>query len=387
VRAARPPDARGRGSGARDRRPRLLRPAGRSGIIGLLLSTGDYSTATAGLTLTSNQSRAEGSSYRPMLTIFAVPKPFKGHVGVIQRNALGSWVRLAETVILFGDEEGIADAARDLGARHVPEVARNRFGTPLLDGVFGKAQLLCATPWLVYANGDIILREDFRRAVSLLPRRPCLLAGRRWNLDITEPIDFDQPDWSEALERRALKDGVQGGRAWIDYFAFRPGTLGEIPPFAVGRPRWDNWLMLHARANGFWLVDATPSVMVIHQNHDYSHVPNAVDQRWKGPEADANKRLAGSRRLFSLEHATHHVLEGRVVRKRRDIADLTRQWKRLPKRHPELKHEPDLIRRFTRPRCKTRALKPFARLWYAALNDARVPLIPLWRRLHAMRPQ
>jgi hypothetical protein len=140
VRAARPPDARGRGSGARDRRPRLLRPAGRSGIIGLVLSTGDYSTATAGLTLTSNQSRAEGSSYRPMLTIFAVPKPFKGHVGVIQRNALGSWVRLAETVILFGDEEGIADAARDLGARHVPEVARNRFGTPLVDGVFGKAR-------------------------------------------------------------------------------------------------------------------------------------------------------------------------------------------------------------------------------------------------------
>lgn len=29
-----------------------------------------------------------------MLTIFATPKPFQGHVGIIQRNAIGSWVRL-----------------------------------------------------------------------------------------------------------------------------------------------------------------------------------------------------------------------------------------------------------------------------------------------------
>jgi hypothetical protein len=321
------------------------------------------------------------------LTIFAVPKPFRGHVGMIQRSALGSWVRLAHEVILFGDEEGIADAARDFGARHVPEVARNQFGTPLLNDVFRRAEFLCATPWLVYANGDIILREDFERAVSLLPRRPCLLAGKRWNLHVAEPIDFDQPDWSEALERRAREVGRLGNKAQNDYFAFRPGTLGEIPPFAVGRPWWDSWLLLHARAIGAWLVDATPSVVVIHQNHDYTHVPNAVGRRWEGPEGDENLRLAGSKQLFSLKDATHHVLEGRVVRKPRGIKALSRQWEQLPKLHPDLKHEPDLIRRFTRPRCRTPALKPLARLWYGSLNAARVPLIPVWCRLGAVSKQ
>jgi hypothetical protein len=317
-----------------------------------------------------------------MLTVFAVPKPFEGHVGVIQRNALESWVRIAEAVILFGDEQGIADAARELGARHVPEVARNRFGSPLLDGVFGQAQVSCTTPWLVYANADIILREDFRRAISVLPRQPCLLAGRRWNLDVTEPIDFDRPDWSEALERRAEREGVQGDPVWLDYFAFRPGTLGEIPPFAVGRPRWDTWLLAHARATGLLLVDASPSVVVIHQNHDYSHVPNAVGQRWKGPEADANKRLSG-KRLFSLSDATHHVLEGRVVRDRR-FETLTRRWERLPVLHPDLKHEPGAVRWLTRPRGERSALEPLARLWYASLNDLRPPLVPVWRRLRVI---
>jgi hypothetical protein len=318
-----------------------------------------------------------------MLTIFAVPKPFKEHVGVIQRNAVGSWVRLADEVILFGDDEGTADAARDLGARHVPKVARNEFGTPLLNDVFRQAEVLCATPWLVYANCDIILREDFLCALSLIPRRPCVLAGRRWDLDITEPIDFDRPSWSETLERQVREAGVQARDGWYDYFALRPGMLGEIPPFAVGRPRWDHWLLSHARRNGAWVVDATPSVMVIHQNHDYNHVPNGVGLRWEGPEADETRRLAGDHR-FSLKDATHRIEGGRVVR-RRSLAALNRQWEALPRLHPELDHEPSFFTQFTRPRaCGPRALKPLTFHWYAALNGSRVRLVPAWRCLRAV---
>src|SRR5882762_1059941 len=61
-----------------------------------------------------------------MITIFTTAKPFTGHSGVIQRNALKSWKELhadAE-VILFGDEEGAAEAAREAGARHVASVKR-----------------------------------------------------------------------------------------------------------------------------------------------------------------------------------------------------------------------------------------------------------------------
>jgi hypothetical protein len=41
-----------------------------------------------------------------MLTIFSVPKAFLGHIGVIQRNALVSWMRLGEEVqvILLGND-------------------------------------------------------------------------------------------------------------------------------------------------------------------------------------------------------------------------------------------------------------------------------------------
>ena len=319
-----------------------------------------------------------------MLTIFSIPKPFTGHIRVIQRNAVGSWLRVADEVILFGDEDDGAEAARDLGPYHVlPNVARNRFGTPLLSDAFREAERMCRTPFLAYVNADIILREDFKLAVSLLPPRPVLVAGTRWDVDITEPLDFGDPGWSKALERRARKTGVEREPRWNDYFVFHPRTLGELPPCAVGRPFWDNWLLFHARASGVWVVDASPSVVVIHQNHDYSHVPHAVGSRWEGPEADENFRLAGGdkRFLFSLKDASHRVENGKLVRCR-SLSALRRSWKTLPLLHPELAVEPPFFTRLTRPRrAVVPFLKPLTCRVFAALNASRVPLIPVWRVL------
>lgn len=54
-----------------------------------------------------------------MLTIFSCPKPFHGHIRVIQMNVIQSCVRLSPSgeIILFGEEEGIAEAASRFGAR------------------------------------------------------------------------------------------------------------------------------------------------------------------------------------------------------------------------------------------------------------------------------
>src|SRR6185503_19261185 len=77
-----------------------------------------------------------------MLTLFAIPKAFRGHTGIIQRNAIGSWARLGggSRVILFGDEEGTAAVPRELHLEHVPEVERNEFGTPLVSALFRAAR-------------------------------------------------------------------------------------------------------------------------------------------------------------------------------------------------------------------------------------------------------
>jgi len=77
-----------------------------------------------------------------MLTFFTTAKPFRGHSGIIQRNALKSWKRLHQDaeVILFGEDEGAAEVAREFGLRHEPRVGRNEFGTKRLDSMFRGAQ-------------------------------------------------------------------------------------------------------------------------------------------------------------------------------------------------------------------------------------------------------
>ena len=97
--------------------------------------------------------------------------------------------------------------------------------------------------------------------------RPLLLVGRRWDLDIVEPLDFSQPGWGEVLSAMALTRGKQRTPEWIDYFAFPRGLCEEMPPFAVGRPGWDNWMIWKFRRSGVSVLDVSPSVVAIHQNH------------------------------------------------------------------------------------------------------------------------
>ena len=52
-----------------------------------------------------------------MITIFTIPKPFKGHINTIQRNAIQSWMQLKPEceIILFGDDYGVSDIAKEFG--------------------------------------------------------------------------------------------------------------------------------------------------------------------------------------------------------------------------------------------------------------------------------
>src|SRR5467141_3820646 len=103
-----------------------------------------------------------------MLTLFAIPKAFTGHIGIIQRNAIRSWTLLRPQceIILFGDDEGTADVAEEFGIRHIPQVERNEFGTPLVNDMFEKAQNLGSHELCCFVNSDIILMNDFMEAAQ-----------------------------------------------------------------------------------------------------------------------------------------------------------------------------------------------------------------------------
>lgn len=270
-----------------------------------------------------------------MITLFSIPKPFAGASAVIQRNAIRSWKRLrpACEVILLGDDEGVAREAGALGVRHVPGVARNEFGTPLLSDAFRLAGEAAAHRLMGFVNADIVLFDDFPAAAARIPFREFLMAGRRWDLDVAGPWDPDSPGAAERFRRDALDRGKPHPRSGSDYFVFPRGTLGEFPPFAVGRPRWDNWFIYHARARRWPVIDASPCAFVVHQNHGYEHLKEgAGGDDWRGPEADRNLALAGGwEGVYILDDATH-VLTPRALVAAVDDPYLRQRIDRYPAR-------------------------------------------------------
>jgi hypothetical protein len=213
-------------------------------------------------------------SASPLLTLFATPKAFSGHIGVIQRNAIQSWIRMSPKpeIILFGTDPGTAEIAAEFSLRHVPNIKCNEWGTPLVSDLFEQAETLGQTPVLSYVNSDILLFDDFANAVTRVASSApkFLMVGRRTDVDITEPIEF-RDGWASRLRDRARRDGILQIARSIDYFAFSRGLYPSIPPLAVGRFWWDNWLLWKARAVQACVVDASRTVLAVHQNHDYRH--------------------------------------------------------------------------------------------------------------------
>lgn len=244
------------------------------------------------------------------VTIFCIPKPFQGHIGVIQRNAIASWTQLSPrpTVVLFGDEPGVAEAAAEWGLHHHASIQRNEAGTPLLRDVFAQVQRQTGDEVLVYANADIIFLDDLMPTVQTVAEQldPFLIIGRRWDLEVTEPIHL-QPDWQQAIYRQIQTTGRLGIPDAKDYFIFPRGLFASIPDFAVGRGYWDTWMIQAALSKGIPVVDGSLTVTAVHQEHDYAHIQGGQAEAYMGVEAQRNKALGGVEGEGAIAHATHQT--------------------------------------------------------------------------------
>jgi hypothetical protein len=300
-----------------------------------------------------------------VLTIFTIPKPFTGHVGVIQRNAIRSWLALRPRceVILFGDDGGVAECALDLGVEHVGGVPCTDQGTPLLHEIFAIAERAARFPRLCFVNADILLPPEFADCAQRIDFPKFLMIGRRLDLDVADEFELDEVSRSATFWAMAAASGTPHPAKGSDYFVFPKGSIGSLPPFAVGRPGWDNWMIFRAREVGIPLVDASGCVTVVHQNHGYGHVPQGTGELWEGPEAERNRALVcAAAQSFTPRFATWH-LEADGLHRRpwwaRDRASLMHEWRVLhPWSRPLLPVADSVLRLSGRARSRVRSAPP-----------------------------
>jgi hypothetical protein len=266
----------------------------------------------------------------PLITIFSAPKPFTDpHIAVIQRNAILSWTKLPEVeVVLLGDEPGLAETARELGVKHIAEIPRSPSGAPLMDAMFRLAREASPSQLCCIVNADILLFDDLVEAAKKVSAQTekFVLLGQRWDLDITIPLDFSS-GWSDRLRSIVYRQGSLHRPAGSDYFLFPNSCYASLPAFIIGRAGWDNWMIYHARKAGFPAIDATQDVMIVHQNHDYSHLPGGKPH-YDHPETDENIRLAGGRPMtrFTVLDTDKRLENGKILPQKMDPVRL---WRRI----------------------------------------------------------
>jgi hypothetical protein len=265
----------------------------------------------------------------PLITLFSAPKPFTDpHIAMIQRNAIKSWTLLPDVeVILLGEETGLAEVAIELGVKHIPNVARNEAGVPLISSMFQLARENSNSDLLCIINADMILMPDFVEAAKQVEgqRSKFVLLSQRWDLDVTQPLDFSN-SWENRLSSIVHRQGTLHRPAGSDFFLFPLSTFHEVPAFTIGRAGWDNWMIYKARKEGWAVIDCTPSVMIVHQNHDYAHLPDGKPH-YEHPDTNENIRLAGGQAniRYTILDSTHQLLDGKLIRPKMTSARFTRR--------------------------------------------------------------
>ncbi len=255
-----------------------------------------------------------------MITFFATGKPFEGHSGVIQRNALKSWKLLHRDVevILFGDEAGVREICAELRLRHEPEARKHESGMKYLDYMFRRAQEIARNDFLCYSNCDIVQFLELIAAMEKARawRKEFLLVGRRWDTDVTDPVDFADAGWQEELKAKARTTGFQQSPDFIDFFVFPKGFYRDVPPLVVGRSYWDHWLVWRALQGGLPVVDASRYLTAVHQNHNYGYHPAGKQGTNEDSVAMRNLEMAGGKKhQRSLHDASHAMTKGgKIVR-------------------------------------------------------------------------
>ena len=254
-----------------------------------------------------------------LLTIFSAPKPFEDpHITTIQRNAIQSWTWLGKgvEVILMGNDAGVAEVAKEFDVLHLPKVECNEKGVPYIGDMFRLARQHSSAPLLMVVNADIILFHDLLDAAHHARRQfeAFVLAGQRWDMDMKEPLDFTH-GWRESLRLEVSLRGKLHKPAGSDYFIFPRQVYQEVPNFTIGRAGWDNWMIYQAVTQPWMAIDATADITILHQNHDYSHLPNG-EIHYRHPESERNVELGGgNKKMYYLWDLPHFMVDGIVERR------------------------------------------------------------------------
>lgn len=259
-----------------------------------------------------------------MITIFAVPKAFDVHFGIIQTNAIRSWKEECPNseILLMGKEKGVEETAKKFQAKYIPDIKMNAGGTPYLNGLIEKASQIAKFEVLALINADCILVGNLEQVVKTIHKRfsQFLAIATRYDSKIQEPLPIS--NWKpfvlknkgipHPLFRQAQGKKSVGG---MDIWIFPKTLYPKIPPFLIGRLNWDSWLVSNIYERRIPIIDISEEIFLIHQlhlRHEYKKEPIKT-------EIEINRQLIIEIRKRYVRDADFILKDGKFEKKQRSI--------------------------------------------------------------------
>lgn len=211
------------------------------------------------------------------------------HVRVL--NSLKSFEALRSTwhVVIFADDTSLCKGSHLSHLRLVrtsclQSKVHKYFQRPTLDFILrSMSEHVASKHVAMYVNSDIILLAKHFDATYDLVRKNSknfVITGRRYDLDVKQPVDFSSEQSLRTFSRMVLKLGKQHTQYGLDFFIFSHEALTRIikqgfPAFLVGIYRWDNVMLSTVLlTRHLHVFDGSETILAVHQGtetHDHKH--------------------------------------------------------------------------------------------------------------------
>ena len=190
---------------------------------------------------------------------------------LVHNLTVHNWLSLRPYVIpvIFTNETEVADECRRMGWEVFPVRVAAADDIPVLKYMYQDVMEAFNTTFYAYSNGDILYTESLvdtlvglvNSQISL--QAPVLLVGKRTNVvNVTE----SEGSTFENLTAIAKGRGSLFTGYAEDYFITpRVYPWKDIAEVVIGRRAYDNWLVWYARKQKQVVIDATSTLLAVHQ--------------------------------------------------------------------------------------------------------------------------
>ena len=217
---------------------------------------------------TPNLSQNFNSTF-PLLTIFTTFSS-SAEKYVCRNNTIINWMSFGTTVkpIFFSDDADLLNKIKSKGW-DVQRPSKTAIGIPILKYMYLDAMKKYRSKFYAYVNGDILFTQNLIDTLRFITgsskinqTHPMLIVGQRTNV---KNVSEQQASTHENI-MKIYKTGKLFTAWGEDYFITNANyPWHDCPEVVIGRVAYDNWLVLNANKRRHTTIDATRTLLALHQ--------------------------------------------------------------------------------------------------------------------------